>query len=83
MGKNSLMTKREFKNGFNKLQECFPNSANISTETVMRYWEYLNKKFSSDEFNATVEKIIISERFFPSISVFFEHKEHSLSQKAF
>jgi len=83
MGQNSAVTKREFMEGLNKLQECFPNMNGIGSDTVLRYWEYLNEKFTGEEFLGTIEKIIISERFFPTISVFFEYKEQSLLKKAF
>jgi len=83
MGENSTVAKRQFKEGFDKLQECFPNSAVVNSDTIMRYWEYLSGEFTEKEFKDTIEKIIVSERFFPTISVFFEHKEQSLSKKAF
>lgn len=73
------MTKENFMNGLNKLSQCFYNSPELKQETVKWYWEYLNDKFDDYQFNEAIEKIIKEERFFPTISVFFNHKPQFLS----
>lgn len=43
----------------------------LSEKRLDQYWKYL-KSFNDDEFINICERIILSERYFPAICVFFE-----------
>jgi len=75
------LSKKTFTESMEKLEMVF--NAEIKNGTPKVYWEYLSSRFTDDEFLAVVEKIILTERFFPAISVFVGHKGQTNAQKAF
>lgn len=64
------MKKETFKTELTKIADIY-GMYEIKPERFSQYWKYL-KCFNDDEFVDICERIILSERYFPAICVFFE-----------
>ena len=64
------MKKETFKTELTKIADIY-GMYEIKPERFCQYWKYL-KCFNDDEFVDICERIILSERYFPAICVFFE-----------
>lgn len=75
------MDRKVFKANIEKLSVIY-GVKDMSIGRISFYWDYL-KEFSDEEFNNLCEQIILKERYFPSISVFFEMKLKNASEQKY
>ena len=75
------LTKEGFNSAIGKIIIAF--NYNTSKEQMELYYQTINSFFSDEEFNQVCDKILMNERFFPTISVFMKNRVLSLSKKAF
>lgn len=68
-----LLTKAFFKERMKDFEEAYNYS---TTKRQMEiYYDHLHDKFTDESFKKACDKILVSERFFPALSVFFENNE--------
>jgi len=78
---DATLTIEAFEKNMKNLEELYNYTA---TEKQMElYYKYLKYAFSDADFELACQSIILDERFFPSVSVFIEHKPQDLFDKAF
>jgi hypothetical protein len=64
------MENKTFVDNITDLSEIY-GLKELTEKRISLYWKYL-KEIDDDDFKAICERIILTERFFPSISVFKE-----------
>jgi len=69
------LTENTYRNGMQMLEAAF--SADLKAETVKVYWQILKTRISDEYFIETIEDVIVSERFFPTVSTILKYSKHS------
>lgn len=62
-----------FENNMKDLGAAYNYSATKRQMEI--YYYHLHDKFTNESFKKACDKILVSERFFPALSVFFENNE--------
>jgi len=69
-----------FKEEMTKLCNAF--NREVKADTMAIYWDYLHD-LDDEEFKMKCRRIIINERWFPSLSVFFEKSKQDKNEEQF
>ena len=74
-----FLTKEVFKNEMQDLCEIYNYEA--SKRQMELYYEHIKEKFTDASFEKACDKIVLSERFFPTVSAFIENNETPLTSE--
>jgi hypothetical protein len=73
------LTEKTYRDGMQMLEAAY--STDIKKETIQVYWRVLKTRISEDFFIETIEDVIVSERFFPTISTLLKYFKHSTPEE--